>query len=50
MDSSDLKWFALVAVLGLVAYIASFRVDIPASTYHAAEPQSVAFIPAGIGR
>jgi hypothetical protein len=49
MDSSDLKWFALVAVIGLVLYVAFFRSDFNSTpAVQGPDSSAVPSAPAGI--
>jgi hypothetical protein len=49
MDSSDLKWFALLAVIGLVLYLAFFRGDSRhAPTFQVSNSPTVSYTPIGI--
>ena len=49
MDSSDLKWFALLAVLGLGLYVAFLRGDShKAPAFDVANSPTVSYTPIGV--
>lgn len=49
MDSSDLKWFALLAVMGLALYVAFLRADsYRAPTLNVSNSPTVSYTPIGI--
>jgi hypothetical protein len=49
MDSSDLKWFALLAVLGLVLYLVFFRGDSHrAPSFQVSNSPTVSYTPIGV--